>query len=247
MAHGTVVQVQSAGAAVAHQASPGRVRSDRARPGGRSHLGGKRQRALLVCGAAAGPLFVGSVLVQEVTRAGFDPRRHPLSLLSLGDLGWLQITNFVVSGLLVTLGAVGLRRAVRSGRASTWGPRLIGLYGIALVCGGVFLPDAAFGYPVGTPDAAGQMSWHGALHALAPMVAAVALTAACVVFARRFAAAGQRGWAVCTLAAAAADVVLTVASFAAADFRIMFVGGALVWVWASVVTAYPMTTAGRQQ
>ena len=32
-------------------------------------------------------------LTQAATRAGFDLTRHPLSALSNGDLGWLQITN----------------------------------------------------------------------------------------------------------------------------------------------------------
>jgi len=68
---------------------------------------------LLSCGALAGPLFLTTVLVQEATREGFDPSRHPLSALSLGDLGWIQTTNFVLTGLLATAGAVGARHALR--------------------------------------------------------------------------------------------------------------------------------------
>jgi len=62
---------------------------------------------LLTGGVVAGPLFVAVGLAQAFTRAGFDPVRHPLSLLSLGDLGWLQITNFVTAGLLF-LGSMAL-------------------------------------------------------------------------------------------------------------------------------------------
>jgi hypothetical protein len=64
---------------------------------------------------AAAPLFVISVVAQEATRAGFDPRRHPLSLLSLGDLGWIQICTFVVAGVLATGSALGLRRPIGGG------------------------------------------------------------------------------------------------------------------------------------
>jgi Protein of unknown function (DUF998) len=85
--------------------------------------------ALLACGAVAGPLYVGVALLQVLTRDGFDLRRHPLSLLSLGDLGWVQIANFVVSGLLAIAFAVGSRRVLHPGRAGTWGPLLLGLYG----------------------------------------------------------------------------------------------------------------------
>ena len=60
-------------------------------------------------------------LVQAFTREGFDLRRHPLSLLSLGELGWIQIGNFVVAGLLVVAFAVGLRRVLHPGRGGTWG------------------------------------------------------------------------------------------------------------------------------
>jgi hypothetical protein len=37
-------------------------------------------------------------------------------------------------------------------------------------------------------------------------------------------------------------VVLTVASFAAADYRLMLAGGAIVWLWASIVTAHTATS-----
>ena len=49
---------------------------------------------LLACGIAAGPLFLTVGLTQAFLRDGFDLSRHPLSLLSLGDLGWVQIANF---------------------------------------------------------------------------------------------------------------------------------------------------------
>jgi hypothetical protein len=48
---------------------------------------------LLMCGIVAGPLFLAVWFVHAVTREGFDLTRHPMSLLSLGDLGWIQIAN----------------------------------------------------------------------------------------------------------------------------------------------------------
>ncbi len=197
-----------------------------------------RTRALLASGALAAPLFIVTVVAQEVTRAGFDPKKHPLSLLSTGDLGWIQITNFVVAGLLAFAGAVGLRRVLRPGRAAKWGPILIGAYGVALVWGGVFVADPAFGFPIGTPEGApASMTWHGALHGIAPAAASVALLVACVVFARRFAAERRFGWARYSIGTAVVGAVLTIASFPAADYRLMFVGGALIWLWASAVCA----------
>jgi hypothetical protein len=40
---------------------------------------------LLLCGAIAGPLFLLTLLIQDYTVPGFDPRLDLLSLLSLGD------------------------------------------------------------------------------------------------------------------------------------------------------------------
>src|SRR5262245_57718215 len=92
-----------------------------------------RTRVLLGCSAAAGPLYLVAGLVQAFTRPGFDIRRHDLSLLANGDLGWIQMANLVVSGLLVVAGAVGMRRALTGGRGRTWGPLLIAVYGAGLV------------------------------------------------------------------------------------------------------------------
>jgi Protein of unknown function (DUF998) len=57
------------------------------------------KRKLLACGILAGPLFVAVGLLQALVRDGFDLGRHPLSLLSLGGLGWIQIANFVVTAM----------------------------------------------------------------------------------------------------------------------------------------------------
>ena len=166
--------------------------------------------ALLACGVAAGPLFVAVAVAQVLTRHGFDLSRHPLSLLSLGDLGWVQITNFVVSGLLAIAFAVGSRRVLHPGRAAVWGPRLLGLYGAGLVAGGVFVADPGAGFPPGAPEGAPeQLSWHGALHAVAPPLAFLSLIVAWVVIARRFAGARERGWAAYSVATAVACLALT--------------------------------------
>jgi hypothetical protein len=151
-------------------------------------------RALLTCGVVAGPLYVVVALLQVLFHDGFDPSRHPLSLLSLGDWGWIQITNFVVGGLLAIGFAMGLRRVLRPGRGATWAPLLVGGYG--LIAGGAFVADPALGFPPGTPDGIpDHFSWHGLVHAFAPPLASLSLIAACFVLVRRFVGLGQRRWA----------------------------------------------------
>jgi Protein of unknown function (DUF998) len=164
---------------------------------------------LLTAGIVAGPLFLAVWALQAFTRDGFDPGRHPLSLLSLGHLGWIQIASFVVTGALFVACAVGLRRVLHRGRAGTWGPRLVGAFGAGMILAGVFVTDAGAGFPPGAPAGAPKLSWHGALHEVGYLVVLLSWTAACLVFRGRFAALGQRGWARACVATVAAALVLS--------------------------------------
>lgn len=116
-------------------------------------------KALLTAGIAAGPVYLGTALAQALTRPGFDPARNDVSLLAIGPHGWIQVANFVVTGLLVLACAKGLRS------------RLIAIFGAGLIAAGVFTAD-----PAGA-----AISWHGALHIVAAGIGFLAFTAACLV------------------------------------------------------------------
>lgn len=152
-------------------------------------------KSLLGYGAIAGPLYVVVSLGQALARDGFDLTRHQWSLLVNGSLGWIQVANFVVSGLMTIAFAVGLRRSLRPGRAATWGPRLLGTYGAGLFGAGVFRADPALGFPAGAPEVA-TVSWHGMAHFAVAGIGFACLAAAGFVVARRYAADGRRGWAI---------------------------------------------------
>lgn len=157
-------------------------------------------KSLLGYGVIAGPIYVAVSLAQALTRRGFDVTRHAWSLLATGDLGWIQVTNFVLTGLMVVAAAVGLRRA----GVGRWTPRLVAGYGLGMVAAGVFPPDPADGFPAGTPANADTVSWHGALHLLAGSVGFACLIAACAVTARAFIHTGRHGWAAFSLVAGVA-------------------------------------------
>ena len=194
-------------------------------------------RTLLACGAVAGPLFITVALIQAFTRSGFDPIRHPLSLLSVGDLGWIQITNFVVAGLLFVASAAGMRRILHAGLGETLGPWLVGVFGVSLILGGIFVADPALGFPPGTPEGApAQLSWHGTLHAVAPVVGFISLIAACFVFARRYAALKQWVWA--AYCAVTGVVVLALSVLTSTEnFVPLWAAMVLGFAWPSVVAA----------
>lgn len=171
---------------------------------------------LLACGIVAGPLFLAVLMIQAFTREGFDLSRHPLSLLSLGNLGWIQIANFVVTGALFVACAIGMRRALSTGRSGTWAPRLVGVFGVGLIVAGVFTTDAGAGFPPGAPAGAPeQITWHGILHEVGFGLAFLGMIVGCLAFARRFTALKRPGWVAACVATAAA--VLMLASWPDAD------------------------------
>jgi hypothetical protein len=151
-------------------------------------------KAFLVCGVIAGPLFTVAWIVEGATRANYDPLRYPISSLSIGDAGWMQIATFIITGLLVLAFAIGLRSALGSS-GSVWGPALVGLAGIGLIGAGIFVTDPLNGYPPGTPLIPTERTIHGILHDLFGIPFFLGLPITGFVFARRFARRGQRGWA----------------------------------------------------
>ena len=153
-------------------------------------------RILLTCGVVAGPIYIVVGLIEILIRPGFDPTRHDLSLMSNGDLGWIHIALLITTGLLTIAGAIGIRRALESGRGVKWGPLLLGLYGLGLIGAGIFVADPMNGFPPGTPAGTPTtISGHGLLHFVSGAVGFLGLIAACFVFARRFNSLKQPGWA----------------------------------------------------
>lgn len=196
-------------------------------------------RRRLVCGIVAGPLFLAVSYGQAFTRPGFDLTRNAFSYLSLGDLGWIQTINFVLCGLLFVVAATGMRHVMHSRPGGTWGPLLIAVMGMSMIAGGVFVLDPSFGYPPGAPD--GQpdsMTWHGALHAVAFGAAIMSWIAACVVFARRFAAAGQHRWAIYS-SAIGLILLAPLATIAAPPGALLiYIAATFGWTWTSAISLH---------
>lgn len=176
-------------------------------------------KTLLACGALAGPLFVSAIVVEGATRPGYDPIRHPVSSLAIGERGWTQRANFLATGLSTLAAAAGLRGALRPSGGPAWGPHLVGAYGTGLLGAGTFNADPMNGYPPGTPDRRSRFTTHGVLHDLFSSLVFFGLPAACWAFSRRFASRGERGWAAysaATGAVFATAFVLSNAGFAQA-------------------------------
>lgn len=172
--------------------------------------------------------------------------RHDLSLMANGDWGWVHSVLLVGTGLLTIGAAWGLRRALKGTRGGTWGPLLLGLYGLGLVGAGIFTADPAHGFPPGTPVDYHAVSGHGLLHLVSGAIGFAGLIGTCMVFARRFAGLGQPRLAIYSVAtggiffaafagiAAGSNGPRAVVTFVILAFTAAVVIG---WAWVSVVTA----------
>jgi hypothetical membrane protein len=154
-------------------------------------------RSLLGFGVVAGLLYVVVSLGQAAVRDGFDLTRHDWSLLANGTGGWIQITNLILTGLMVVAAAIGYRRAMGTGVGRRWVPRLLATYGVGMVGAGVFRADPMGGFPAGTPDGPPvAFTLPGILHFVCGGIGFLALIIATFVLAKRFRHEGRTGRAV---------------------------------------------------
>ena len=136
------------------------------------------------------------VLAQAIFRPGFDLVHDDASVLSNGSMGWIQIANFLLTGAMVIACAVGVRRALTSGPGATWGPILLGVYGLGLIGAGIFIVDPMSGFPPGTPAGRPEtVSMHGVLHLVFAAVGFISLAASCMVIGQRFGGEKRQAWA----------------------------------------------------
>jgi hypothetical protein len=204
----------------------------------------EQTKRLLTGGILAGPIYILVGIAQILTREGFDITRHPLSFMSLGEQGWVQILNFLVTGLLVIAGAIGLRRVAQADKRLRRGAVLLGIYGLGVVGGGLFLTDPALGFPPGTPDTYPEtISWHGLLHFLFGQVGFLALIIASFVYGRYFATNGLPGWALFSVLTGAIFLLAIFASVATAGGEgsagaslALYGAVALAWIWLSALS-----------
>lgn len=186
-------------------------------------------RSLLGYGVIVGPFYLVVGLIQAFTRDGFDLSRHSLSVLANGSMGWIQIVNLILSGLMVLAAAVGILRAPESSRAAAI---LIGGYGACLIGGGVFVADPVDGFPPGTPAGMPtQISTSGLLHFVFGGLGFLLLAVGFIVLGARFARRGEPRLALWTRIGA---VVMLVAFFGGAALP----AATIALLWLTVVVGW---------
>jgi hypothetical membrane protein len=177
----------------------------------------------LRCGVVAGPLFVLTAAAQLALRDDFDLTREPISLLSVGPYGAVQIANFVVTGALYVAGAVGIARTTDA----KWAARMLALFGGSLVWAGIFVAD----------DLGADPTLHGTLHEIAPLFSFVGLFVAAIALGRRFRGQDRRGWAYTSYAVAVSLMLPDLAMNQEWYSLVLALSGAVGWLYASAATA----------
>jgi hypothetical protein len=136
---------------------------------------------LAACAGTVGAVLFGGVLValsvleyDFMLGIGWQPVADPAgawpSGLALGPYGAAQVANFVVSGLLLCLFALGLYLEVENGRGSTSvGPALLFVSGVAM---------ALMGFRTDPIERVGPRSLHGMIHDSAFVVFVLAFVGA---------------------------------------------------------------------
>lgn len=203
-------------------------------------------RTLLACGVVAGPLYVIVTMAQALTRDGFDLRQHRFSWLTAGDLGWIHQSNMIMVGALTVLLAVGVHRMLRTGRGAVWAPRLLALFGMAYVIGGLLTADAVLGFPAGTTAEMVHKTWHGAAQNASRGLSTLLLIATSLAIATWFAAEGHRGWAwFYATAIFMVFAALTVVGLAIGGNPAAVAFLATPWVWVTTLAVHMYRTSSE--
>jgi hypothetical protein len=144
-------------------------------------------RAAAVAGMVGPVLFATVLLALTVVQYDFmigigwrpigDPAGAWPSGLALGPYGSVQIVNFVASGLLLAIFAVGLHLGVTGGRGSRAGPSLLFAAGAAMTL---------MGFETDPIRRTGPRTLHGLIHDLAFTLFVLALLPAFFFLWRRF-------------------------------------------------------------
>ncbi|MBL8655109.1 MAG: DUF998 domain-containing protein [Alphaproteobacteria bacterium] len=201
---------------------------------------------LLLAGVAAALLFFVVPTIEIFRRPGFDLERHAISMLSLGDGGWIMKTVFAVSGILTLAAALGFHNNLPAGWAAILAAVLIGAYGVGLIVAGIYDAPAGLGFPAGTPiDQQPVMTREANLHGLGFMIAFGGLIAACFVFAALFwQSGGILGMAFSLLAGIAMPALVVLGMSGKIAPGIAFYWAAMLgWAWLAFAALNPPAAA----
>ncbi len=196
---------------------------------------------LTLTAVAAALLFFVVPTIEIFRRPGFDLEKHAISMLSLGDGGWIMKTVFVISGILTLAAAIGFYGKLAGGLGAATA-LLIAAYGAGLIVAGIYDAPAGMGFPAGTPiDQPPVMTREANLHGFGFMIAFGGLIAACFVSVALFLFAGSPvGAAISFAAGVAMPLLVGLGMTAKIAPGVAFYWAAMIgWAWLAFTALNP--------
>ncbi len=120
---------------------------------------GKALQIPALAGIVGPVLFVGVFTIEGLLRPCYNALSMYISALSIGPRGWIQITNFIVFGLLLLVFTNGITKEFRQIKSAHTGHYILAILGSLYFLSGPFVMD-----PTGTPTS--QSTLHGLLHGI---------------------------------------------------------------------------------
>src|SRR5262249_15390124 len=122
---------------------------------------------------------------------------------------------------------------------AVWTPRLLALFGVAYIIGGLLTADPVAGFPPGTTPEMVHTTWHGAAQNASRSASSLLLIATSLVIAARFAAEGLRRWAwFYATAIPMVFVALTVVGLGIGGNPTALAFLATPWIWVTALALY---------
>ncbi|MEU8227871.1 DUF998 domain-containing protein [Kribbella sp. NPDC048915] len=188
-------------------------------------------------------LFVGVAGVEGSIRPAFDWDRHAISMLSLGERGWVMVATFLVTGALVMWVAASLR-AVDARRR--WVSRLVTAFSIGLILAGFFPAPRGQGFPAGTPsNLEPEMTTTAILHSVAFQLAFTSLIVAAVLMTVAYARERRPRWALFSgFSAVLIPVLIALGATRTIPTGIGFyLASCVAWAWLAAVAVQHLVVA----
>jgi hypothetical protein len=146
-----------------------------------------RERLAVWSGMIGSLLFLAVFVAEDVSSPGFNWLSTAVSEHSRTPHGWIQITTFIVVGLLFVIFSGGISEELHNVPGSRTGPLMIGIIGACLILSGPFVTD-----PGGVVMGSSEATWHGAVHGIVGAIAFTLMPLSCFVFYRRL--RSQSAW-----------------------------------------------------
>lgn len=134
---------------------------------------------LVYCGLIAPILFVSIFTLEGLFRENYSEMENFISELSIGNRGWIQISNFLIFGILFFVFSIGLLKEFQKRRFALTGPILFLILALCYFFSGPFVTDSGTIFTQ-------QKSVHGIIHGVLGAIVFLLMTVSCWTFLKVF-------------------------------------------------------------